>query len=160
MKPVMRVIAVGGLKEGCLLRAAGCYINRIKSFYNIAVIELPDEPAPDNLSAAGRQAVLDCEGRRITGRFEPSNIKASLAVEGRLGDLPFFCNLIQKAAAENRCIDFIIGGSLGLSDSVLKQSDYLVSLSGLTFPHRLTRLLLLEILCLSSANCFEDEKKH
>ena len=146
MKPNIRIIAVGGLKEDCLLKAEGYYLSRLKSVYNISVIELPDEPAPDYLSAAGRQAVLACEGRRIIGRFMPLNIKVSLAVSGRWADLSFFNKMISKAVMENRCADLIIGGSLGLSDAVLRQSDYNISLSGLTFPHRLTRLLLLEIL--------------
>jgi len=147
MKPRISIIAVGGLKESCLLGAADIYLNRLRPVYDISVIELPDEPAPDHLSAAGRQAVLACEGRRILNRLTPLSIKASLAVDGRLADLSFFCDLINKARFENRRLEFIIGGSLGLSDSVLRQSDYKISLSRLTFPHRLSRLLLLEILC-------------
>jgi len=146
MNQRIRIIAVGGLKEGCLIEASNYYISRLKLKYNISVIELPDEPAPDNLSAAGRQAVLVCEGKRVTSRLTSSNITASLAIDGKPANLSFFCGLMEKAAAENRCVDFVIGGSLGLADSVLRQSDYRISLSALTFPHRLARLLLLEVL--------------
>jgi len=146
MEPIIRIIAVGGLKERCLLQAEKYYLSRLKPMYNISVIELPDEPAPDYLSAAGRQAVLACEGRRIISRFMPSNVKASLAVSGIPVDMAFFRNLIYKPAMENRRLDFIIGGSLGLSENVLRQSDYKISLSRFTFPHRLSRLILLEIL--------------
>jgi len=149
MKPIIRVIAVGGLKEGCLLKAADYYIGKLKTAYDISVVELPDEPAPDSLSAAGRLAVAEREGQRVIGRFKPLNIRASLTPEGRLADLSFFSELICRACEANRGVDFIIGGSLGLADSVLRQSDYRVSLSGMTFPHRLTRLLLLEILCMA-----------
>ena len=147
MKPNIRIIAVGGLKEGCLLKAADFYISRLEPIYNLSVIELPDEPAPEDLSEAGRQAALAREGRRVSGRFIPLSIKVSLAVEGRSADLPFFRALINKASDEGKGLDFIIGGSLGLADFVLRQSDHRISLSGLTFPHRLTRLLLFEILC-------------
>ncbi|MDR1558774.1 MAG: 23S rRNA (pseudouridine(1915)-N(3))-methyltransferase RlmH [Clostridiales bacterium] len=147
MKPNICIIAVGGLKEAPLEKAAEMYLARLKPYGAISVIELPDEPAAENLSGAERLAVLAREGGRVLNRTRPLDIIASMAVEGRLGDLPFFCDLINKTAFEQRRLDFIIGGSLGLADSVLQRSKYKISLSGLTFTHRLTRLLLFEILC-------------
>jgi len=149
MKAGIRIMAVGGLKEDCLLKASDFYVRRLNSLYDLSVVELPGEPAPDHLSAAGRRAVLDREGGRVISRFMPLHIKAALAIEGKLADRYFFRDLIDKAAIENRCVDFIIGGSLGLSESVLRQSDYKISLSRLTFPHRLSRLLLMEILTMA-----------
>jgi len=146
VKPTIRVIAVGGLKEQFFLKAQAYYLNELTPLYNISVVELPDEPAPDNLSAAGRQAVLVSEGGRIMSRLTPINITVSLAVEGRFANLSFFSDLIGKAAGADKGLDFIIGGSLGLAGGVLERSDYRISLSRLTFPHRLTRLLLLDIL--------------
>ncbi|MDR2649593.1 MAG: 23S rRNA (pseudouridine(1915)-N(3))-methyltransferase RlmH [Clostridiales bacterium] len=147
MKPNICVIAVGGLKEAPLLRAADMYLARLWPYSDISVIELPDEPAAENLSDSERLGVLAREGGRILNCVNPFDIKASMAVEGRLADLPFLRELINKTAFERRRLDFIIGGSLGLADRVLQQSDYKVSLSKLTFTHRLTRLLLFEILC-------------
>ena len=147
MKPYINIIAVGGLKEAYLSEAANSYANQLQKVCSLTVTELPDEPAPEYLSDSGRLAILADEGARILNCLKASDIKAVLAIEGRLEDLSFFSDLIKKAAFERRRLDFIIGGSLGLSESVLLKSDYKISLSRLTFPHRLTRLLLLEILC-------------
>ena len=147
MKPYINIIAVGGLKEAYLSEAAKSYADQLQKVCSLTVTELPDEPAPEYLSDSGRLAILACEGARILNCLKPSDIKAMLTIEGSLEDLSFFSYLIKKSAFERRELDFIIGGSLGLSESVLLKSDYKISLSRLTFPHRLTRLLLLEILC-------------
>ena len=147
MKPSINIIAVGGLKEAYLSEAAKSYANQLQKVCSLTVTELPDEPVPEYQRVLRRHAILAEEGERVLNCLKPSDIKAMLAIEGRLGDLSFFSDLINKAASERRHLDFIIGGSLGLAESVLLKSDYKISLSRLTFPHRLTRLLLLEVLC-------------
>ena len=147
MKPNICIAAVGGLKEAALIQAADSCLKRLKPICDISIIEVPDDPAPEHLSGSGRQATLERESGRILSRLMPFDIKAPLAIEGRLADMPFFCELINKAEFECRRLDFIIGGSLGLAESVLMHSYCKISLSRLTFPHRLTRLLLLEIIC-------------
>ena len=147
MKPNICIIAAGGLKEDYLLAAARHYISRLKNVCDISVIETPDEPAPENLSEAKRCVILAREGERISNRFMPSDIIASLTAGGRLADLSFFQTLINKAVFERRRLVFVIGGSFGLTESLLRQSDYAISLSRFTFPHRLARLALMEILC-------------
>jgi 23S rRNA (pseudouridine1915-N3)-methyltransferase len=118
----------------------------LTKLWDVSIIELSDE-ADSNVGEAERLALLEREGMRIQSCFNPSDISVALDVRGKLAKEPFFYELIDKVAFELRPLVFIIGGSLGISDSVLRQTKYKVSLSELTYTHRLARLLLLEILC-------------
>jgi len=121
-------------------------MGRLKKVWDISVIELPDE-SDSYSSEARRLAVLEREGERIQNCLKPLDVIVSLDARGKLAKKPFFCDLVGKTAFERRSLVFIVGGSLGIADSVLRQTKYRVSLSELTFTHRLARLLLLEILC-------------
>jgi len=121
-------------------------MGHLKKSWDISVIELPDE-ADSFTSEAGRLAVLEREGGRIKSCFEPSDVRVALDIRGKLAGKPFFSEIISKTAFERRPLVFIVGGCLGIADSVLRQTKYKISLSELTFTHRLARLLLLEILC-------------
>ena len=121
-------------------------MGRLKRAWDISVIELRDE-ADSYSSEAGRLAVLEREGERIRNCLKPLDVGISLDARGKLAEKPFFSDLVGKMAFERRPLVFIIGGYLGIADSVLRQTKYNVSLSELTFTHRLARLILLEILC-------------
>jgi len=121
-------------------------MGRLKKLWDISVIELPDE-ADSYTSEAGRLAVLEREGERIQSCFRPLDVRVALDVRGKMAGKPFFSELLGRAAFEQRSLVFIIGGCLGIADSVLRQTKYKVSLSELTYTHRLARLLLFEILC-------------
>jgi len=121
-------------------------MGRLKKLWDISIIELPDE-ADSYTSEAGRLAVLEREGERIQSCFKPLDVRVALDIGGKMAGKPFFSELLGKTAFEQRPLVFIVGGCLGLADSVLQQTKYKLSLSDLTFTHRLARLLLLEILC-------------
>jgi len=121
-------------------------MGRLKREWDISIIEVPDE-ADSYSGEAGRLAVLEREGERIRNCLKPQDVWVSLDARGKLAEKPFFSDLVGKTAFERRPLVFIVGGCLGIADSVLRKTKYKVSLSELTFTHRLARLMLLEILC-------------
>ena len=134
------VIAVGKLKEPYLAQGVEEACSRLRRRHQLRLIEVPDEGAPDRLGPSGRQAVLDREGERILRAIPAQSVVALLAVEGQ----PVNDEKFRKILTSHPALTFVIGGSLGLGERVKARGNLSVSLSPMTFPHQLTRLLLLE----------------
>jgi len=144
----IRIIAVGKVKEKYLQQGIQEYKRRLSHYCNIEIIEVEDEKAPDMLSAAQENIIKGIEGERIMKALRQDAFIISLAIEGQAMSSPEFAAKMKRLADEGRnYIDFIIGGSLGLDEKILKKSDMLLSFSALTFPHQLMRLILLEQIC-------------
>ncbi|MDR1913899.1 MAG: 23S rRNA (pseudouridine(1915)-N(3))-methyltransferase RlmH [Clostridiales bacterium] len=141
----IRIIAVGRLTEPFFKYGLYYYIERLKKYCVLSIIEIKDESMPENFSALQRKAALEKEGARILELISPTDYTIALAIDGDLIRKNF-----SSLLSEHTAITFIIGGSVGLPDSVLKRANKKISLSGLTFPHRLTRLILLEALYLAT----------
>lgn len=141
----MTIIGVGKLKEKPLRALCDEYLKRLSRYTKIQEIELPDLPEPDNASDKERQAVMDEEGRRILERIGPRDHVTALCIEGQTPDSASLSKTLDnlKARGESNLV-FVIGGSLGLSDAVKARANLRLSLSKLTFPHGLARLMLLE----------------
>ena len=141
------ILCVGKLKERFYTDAAAEYAKRLRRFCQLEITELPEERLPDRPSPAQIDAALAKEGATIRERITKSNgtgngeIKLiALCVEGQTISSEQFARRIED---ENRVI-FLIGGSFGLHESVKALADWKLSLSPMTFPHHLARVMLLE----------------
>ena len=139
------VITVGKLKERYFKEAVEEYSTRLSKYCKLEIAEVPDEKAPENLSPAQELIIIQKEGQGILKYVKEDTYVIALAIQGKqlssVGLAEFINNLGIKGKSN---IAFIIGGSLGLSDEVLKRADYKLSFSPMTFPHQMMRVILLE----------------
>jgi len=135
-------ISVGKIKESFYTKQIEGNIKNIKKYAQVQVIEVPDEKCPEKLSDKEMIQVKDKEGERILSKINSGDFVIALAIEGKIISTEELKSLIKMKQASS--IVFIIGGSLGLSDKVLKRSNYKLSFSRLTFPHQLMKVLLME----------------
>lgn len=139
------VISVGKLKEKYLKDAIQEYATRLTKYCKLDIIEVPDEKAPENMSAAEEEMVKYKEGQTILKHIKEGTYVIALAIQGKQLSSEKFADLISSLGLKgNSNIAFVIGGSIGLSDEVLKRADYHLSFSAMTFPHQLMRVILLE----------------
>lgn len=141
----IQIITVGKLKEKYLKQGISEYQKRLSAYAKVEIIEVADEKAPEQLSETEMEQVKDAEGERILAKIGPDVHVIALAIEGKQQTSEQLAkNLDQLATYGKSKIAFIIGGSLGLSQNVLKRSNAQLSFSKMTFPHQLMRLILLE----------------
>jgi 23S rRNA (pseudouridine1915-N3)-methyltransferase len=139
------IVTVGKLKEKYLKQGIEEYLKRLGSYAKIDVIEVADEKAPEELSGTEMVQVKQKEGERILAKINPDAHVIALAINGKLKSSEELAESLDKLATYGKSkIAFVIGGSLGLSDEVLKRSDEQLSFSKMTFPHQLMRLILVE----------------
>jgi 23S rRNA (pseudouridine1915-N3)-methyltransferase len=139
------VISVGKLKEKYLKLGIEEFSKRLSKYCKLDLIELEDEKCPENLSEKDMEIVKNKEGQRILSKIKNNSYVIALAIDGKNLSSEELADTISKLAVRgNSHITFIIGGSLGLSNEVLKRADYKLSFSKMTFPHQLTRVILLE----------------
>lgn len=141
----IRVIAVGKIKEKYLQQGINKYLKELRRFCTVEIIELADERAPDNLSLAQEKMIKAREGQRIRNAIRGNSFVVALAIEGQALSSQDLARRLKGLEMDCKAkVDFIIGGSLGLDDEILKRANLLLSFSELTFPHQLMRLILLE----------------
>lgn len=138
------LICVGKLKEKYLRQAADEYKKRLGRFVQVEEAELPDLPEPQGGGDALVRQVLDREGEAILQRIRPADYVIALCVEGKQYTSEDFARHMARWKGDGRRMVFVIGGSLGLSRGVKERADEKLSLSAMTFPHQLARVLLLE----------------
>ena len=138
------IIGVGKLKEAWQRDACAEYMKRMKRFGPIEIKEIPDQPEPDKPSEALNQRVKDAEGKEILAQIKPTDRVVALAINGKTYDSEGFAEKIAQWTGDGRRLVLVIGGSLGLSDEVLKRADEKLSFSKMTCPHQLMRVILLE----------------
>lgn len=139
------LIVVGKIKEKYFVDAIEEYSKRLKRYCHLNIIEVKDEPTPDNPSQKETDIVLELEGDRIMAKLPKSAYIIPLCIEGNKTSSLGFSELIQKTASDgNSEIAFIIGGSMGLCDKIKALANYKLSFSDMTFPHQLMRVILLE----------------
>lgn len=135
---MIKIIAVGSLKEKYLKEAQEEYKKRLSKYTKLEIIEVKDEGSTD------RNKTLTIEEDRVLKKINPKDYIITLEIEGKELNSLEFAKKIDKIQTENSNITFIIGGSYGLSDNIKKLSDYKLSFSKMTFPHQLFRINLLE----------------
>lgn len=138
------VIALGRLKESYLREASEEYTKRLSRYCDLDVIELSPEHLPDNPSESVCAAALSREARSISAKIPKGAFVAAMCVEGKKASSERLAEIIAGRCSEGRPICFIIGSSYGLSDEIKRMADLKLSLSDMTFPHRLFRIMLLE----------------
>ncbi|MDR0914322.1 MAG: 23S rRNA (pseudouridine(1915)-N(3))-methyltransferase RlmH [Oscillospiraceae bacterium] len=141
----INIICVGTLKEKYFIDAAGEYIKRLSSFCKLTISEVDEERLPKNHSTAIISNVMEQEGQRILQKTGNGSFVVPLCIEGKQIDSEEFAKTINNVMVQGKSrIDFIIGGSCGLSPAVKAKADYKLSLSKMTLPHQLARVVLLE----------------
>ncbi|HVK05851.1 MAG TPA: 23S rRNA (pseudouridine(1915)-N(3))-methyltransferase RlmH [Armatimonadaceae bacterium] len=143
----LRIVAVGKLREAYWRDAEAEYRKRLSGYATkVEVVEVADEPTPDNASAAQEDGVRRREGERLLARLgEREYVIALDRAAGRaFGSEAFAAHLERRATEGNGAFAFVIGGSLGLHDSILARADLALSFGEFTFPHQMMRVMLLE----------------
>lgn len=141
----LSVLAVGRIRESFFRDAVSEYTKRIGRYAKIEIREIPDEPVPERLSAAQIRQCKEKEGRRILEKQNASAYRIALCIDGtRMDSKAFSARLEEIMSRGISRIEFIIGGSNGLSDEVIESADLKLSFSDMTFPHQLMRVILLE----------------
>ncbi|SHH31758.1 23S rRNA (pseudouridine1915-N3)-methyltransferase [Tepidibacter thalassicus DSM 15285] len=139
------IVCVGKIKEKYLKLGIDEFKKRLSKYCKLNIIELSDEKAPENISDKEIAMIKDKEGKRILNSIRDSSFVITLEIEGKLLSSKELSKKISDLALRgNSHITFVIGGSLGLGDEVLRRSDFALSFSKMTFPHQLMRLILLE----------------
>lgn len=139
------IISVGRLKESFFKAAEEEYLKRLKGLCNIKVIEVPQEILPQHPSAGQITSALETEADNIIARIPKNAEVIPLCIEGKGYSSEKFAELIENNASfGSGNMAFIIGGSYGLSGRVKALGKIRLSMSDLTFPHRLFRIMLLE----------------
>ncbi|QED49918.1 23S rRNA (pseudouridine(1915)-N(3))-methyltransferase RlmH [Cytobacillus dafuensis] len=139
------IITVGKLKEKYLKQGIDEYLKRLSAYAKMDIIEVPDEKAPEELSELEMLKVKQKEGERILAKINPDAHVIALAIDGKMKSSEELADGMDKLATYGKSkVAFVIGGSLGLSEEVLKRADEKLSFSKMTFPHQLMKLVLVE----------------
>ena len=139
------IITVGTLKEEYLAAAVAEYKKRLAAFARVEEINLKEEKLAEDSPAAAERA-LSAEGERILSRIPDGAYTVALCVEGKMLSSEALAALVGKAKDEKGKLCLIIGSSYGLSPAVKARADFRLSLSPMTFPHQLMRVILAEAL--------------
>jgi 23S rRNA (pseudouridine1915-N3)-methyltransferase len=139
------IIAVGKLKEKYLKQAVDEYSKRLGRYCRLDIIELSDEKTPDNASEKDELIIKEKEGRAILSKIRENAYVIALDLNGKQLSSEEFSKFIDNCGIMgNSNLFFVIGGSLGLSDDVIRRANYKLCFSKMTFPHQLFRVMLLE----------------
>lgn len=139
------LIVVGKLKERYLKEGIAEYVKRLSRFCDLQMVEVEDEQAPDSLSSMQEEQLKKKESARIIGKLKEGTFLIVLDVKGARKTSEAFASTLQNCFITGRSnISFVIGGSLGLDAELQRKADLKLSFSDMTFPHQLTRLILLE----------------
>ncbi len=138
----LEIISVGKIKESYLLDGISEYKKRLSKYIDVIETTLPDEPnKDDNMSLE----VKRIEGERILKAIKPKTYVIVLDLKGEMKTSEGFASKMDDIISKgNGHIVFIIGGSLGLSEEVIKRADFRLCFSKMTFPHKLMKLILFE----------------
>lgn len=141
----INIICVGKIKEKYLSDAIAEYSKRLSKYCNLNIIELQDEKLPNKIYDSTIQETKTKECKKIINALKKDSYIFALDLTGKQLTSEEFSEKIEKISVNHSStITFIIGGTLGLTDEVLKMSNEKLSFSKMTFPHQLIRVFLLE----------------
>ena len=139
------VVSVGKIKEKFYTGAIEEYSKRLSKYCTLNLVEVPDEKAPETLSEKEMVQIKDREGERILDKVKDSQYVITLEIRGQQLTSEALSEKLSALGLEgNSDVVFVIGGSLGLSDAVMRRSNFALSFSKMTFPHQLMKVVLLE----------------
>lgn len=136
---MIKVLCVGKIKDKNLSSMVDDYKKKISKYHNISIVEVKDEPILDN-----EKRVLNVEAANALKHISNDEYVILLDLNGKQMDSIEFANKIDKLFINHSKITFVIGGSLGLGQELIKRGNERLSLSKMTFLHQMTRLILLE----------------
>ena len=139
------LVTVGKIKERYFEDAIKEYSKRLGRYCKLDIVQVQDEKTPDGASEAVERQIKDKEGQRILSNIKDGAYVIALAIEGRMLSSEELASRLQKLGVDGIShIVFVIGGSLGLSEEVMRRADFALSFSKMTFPHQMMRVVLLE----------------
>ena len=140
----IRIICVGKFKEKYWEAASAEYMKRLGAYCSISVTEVKEEKLPAHASRADEENVITKEGKSILDRIGPGDYVIALDIGGRELSSEDLAAKIAEISFTSSTIDFIIGGSLGLSREIKSRAALKLSFGRITLPHQLARIVLLE----------------
>ena len=139
------VLCVGKLKEKFYIDAAAEYVKRLQRHCKLELIELPEQRLPDDPSPAEIQKALRTEGDAIREKLPKGGAVIALCIEGRPCSSQELSRRMAEFGVQGKTqLTFLIGGSVGLDEDLKRQADWRLSMSPMTFPHHMARIMLLE----------------
>lgn len=141
----IKIIAHGTLSEKYWQEARNEYIKRLRPFADITEIELKEHPVPPKARDGDIAAALEAENAKILAEIPPKAVKIAMCIEGKQYSSEALAAMLSREASMGRgefC--FIIGSSHGLSPKIKQAADIRLSMSEMTFPHQLARIMLYE----------------
>lgn len=141
----INIICVGSLKEKYLKDAVNEYAKRLNGLCSFGITEIGEARLSDNPSQSEINAALEKEGELILKKIAPNSKNIAMCIEGSQMPSPDLAKLISNYAVDGfSTVNFVIGGSFGLADCVKRKADMRLSMSPMTFPHQLARVMLCE----------------
>ncbi len=139
------IITVGKIKEKYLKDAISEYSKRLSRYCKMEIVEVADEKTPDNASETMEKQIRKKEGERIEKYIREGAYVIALAIDGKMLSSEELSEKMDSLGVQGIShIIYVIGGSIGLDENILKRADLLLSFSKMTFPHQLMRVILLE----------------
>ncbi len=139
------IICVGKLKEKYLREAVSEYSKRLQTMCRFEIIEVDEEKINDNPNETQIEKILTSEGKRILSKISSDTFVTAMCIEGKQKSSEQLAKLFADNGVKGiSSMAFVIGGSWGLSDEVKNRADLRVSMSEMTFPHQLARVMLCE----------------
>lgn len=141
----IKILSVGKIKEKYLTAGIAEYAKRLSRYCKLTFCQVAEEKTPDKASEALNLQIKEIEGERLMKHIREQDYVIALAIDGQMLDSVELSRKIDSLGISgNSSIAFVIGGSLGLSDKILRRADYKLSFSRMTFPHQLMQMILLE----------------
>lgn len=140
----VKIITVGTLKESYLKDAVAEYSKRLSAYCKLTVVQLKESRLSDSPSEKEIENALEEEARSILAEMSPRAYKIAMCVEGKQMSSEKLAQRLESVSSQTSEVCFVIGSSHGLADRVKSACDMRLSVSELTFPHQLLRVILLE----------------
>lgn len=139
------IACVGRIKEKFYRDAVAEYEKRLSRYCKLEILEVADEKTPDGAGAALEEQIREKEGRRLLEKIREDAFVCTLEIEGKRLTSEGFARWMEGLTVRGTShIVFVIGGSLGLHESLRRRADMALSFSDMTFPHQLMRVILVE----------------
>ena len=140
----VNIICVGSLKEKFFCDAVSEYKKRLQRYCKFNIIELSEEKITDQETQAQIDKTLLKEGEKILSKIGKSDYVIAMCIEGKELSSEGLSQKLDDISMTCGTVDFVIGGSWGLSQEVKHRADFKLSVSKMTFPHQLFRVMLSE----------------
>ena len=140
----INIICIGKIKENFFKDSISEYSKRLSKYCKLKIIELNDEKIPDKSNSNIDNSIKEKESNCILNAIPKDSFTIALDLNGTSLSSTQFSEKIQDISMQKSSISFIIGGSLGLSQTLLNSVNYKICFSNMTFPHQLIRIFLLE----------------